>query len=102
MPGTSKDIVERRQSTEGRLDRIEDKIDRLSDALVLMARAEEKLVALEHKYAAQYERMNRFSEKLDAIDKAVTENNYTVQTINRLFWIAIAAAATAVVTNIWM
>ena len=90
------------ESTTSRLDRIEDKIDKLSDAMILMARAEEKLIALEQKYAAQYDRMNKFSEKLDKIEDSVNSNAYTVQTINRLFWIAIAAVAGSIVTNIWM
>jgi anti-sigma-K factor RskA len=89
-------------STSTRLDRIEEKIDKLSDAMILMVRAEEKLIALEQKYAAQYERMNRFSEKLDAIEKTVNSNAQTVTTINKLFWIAIASAAAAIAANIWM
>jgi anti-sigma-K factor RskA len=89
-------------TTGSRLDRIEEKIDKLSDAMILMARAEEKLIALESKYAAQYERMNRFSEKLDAIEKTVNSNAQTVNTINKLFWIAIATAAAAIAANIWM
>jgi uncharacterized coiled-coil protein SlyX len=90
------------ESTTTRLDRIEDKLDKLGDAMVLMVRAEEKLIALESKYAAQYDRMNRFSEKLDAIEKTVNINAQTVNTINKLFWIAIAAASAAIAANIWM
>lgn len=89
-------------NTDNRLDRIEEKIDKLSDAMVTMARAEEKLINLEQKYASQYERMNRFSEKLDHIEKLVNDNAHTVNTINKLFWIAIIAAAGAIATNIWM
>lgn len=89
-------------STSARLDRIEEKIDKLSDAMILMARAEEKLIALEQKYGAQYDRMNKFSEKLDAIEKTVNSNAQTVTTINKLFWIAIASAAAAIAANIWM
>jgi anti-sigma-K factor RskA len=90
------------ESTTTRLDRIEDKLDKLGDAMVLMVRAEEKLIALESKYAAHYDRMNRFSEKLDAIEKTVNINAQTVNTINKLFWIAIAAASAAIAANIWM
>ena len=89
-------------STNTRLDRIEDKLDKLADAMVLMARAEEKLIALESKYASQYERMNKFSEKLDRIEGTVNSNAHTVNTINKLFWIAIAAASAAIAANIWM
>lgn len=87
---------------ESRLDRIEAKIDKLTDAMVSVARAEEKLVNMEQKYAAQYDRMNKFSEKLDELERIVTTNAATVNTINKLFWIAIIAMAGAIATNILM
>ena len=85
-----------------RLDRIENKIDKLADAMVSVARAEEKLVSMEQKYSAQYDRMNKFSEKLDELERIVLANSQTVNTINKLFWIAIIAMAGAIATNIWM
>lgn len=90
------------ESTSSRLDRIEEKLDKLADAMIAMARAEEKLIALEQKYAAQYDRMNKFSEKLDKIETTVNSNGFTVQTISRLFWIAIVAVIGSIATNIWM
>ena len=90
------------ESTGSRLDRIEEKLDKLADAMILMARAEEKLIALEAKYSSQYDRMNKFSEKLDRIEVTVNSNAQTVNTINKLFWIAIAAASAAIAANIWM
>ena len=44
-----------------RLDRIEDKLDKLADAMVAMARAEEKLEALQNEHNKMYERVNRLS-----------------------------------------
>lgn len=85
-----------------RLDRIEAKIDKLSEAMITIARAEEKLVNMEQKYTAQYERLNRFSEKLDELERIVTKNAATVTTINKLFWIAIISMAGAIATNLWM
>ena len=85
-----------------RLNRIEEKIDKLSDAMVAIARTEEKLTGMEQKYSAQYDRMNRFSEKLDSLEKVTTENAQTVTTINKLFWIALIAVAGAIATNILM
>ena len=85
-----------------RLDRIENKIDKLADAMVSVARAEEKLVSMEQKYSAQYDRMNKFSEKLDELERIVTTNAATVNTINKLFWVAIISMAGAIATNILM
>ena len=85
-----------------RLDRIEEKIDNLSDAMVSLARAEEKLIAIEKNNHTNFERMNRFSQKLDDIERKVEENAHTVGVINKLFWILIAAAAAGIVSAIWM
>ena len=85
-----------------RLNRIEEKIDKLSDAMIAIARTEEKLTGMEQKYSAQYDRMNRFSEKIDALEKVTTENAQTVTTINKLFWVALIAVAGAIATNILM
>jgi hypothetical protein len=85
-----------------RLDRIEAKIDKLSDAMVTLARAEEKLISMEQKYSASYDRMNKFSSKLDELERIVTQNAATVNTINKLFWVAIISMAGAIATNILM
>lgn len=89
-------------SEDPRLDRIEAKIDKLTDAMITVARAEEKLLNMEQKYSASYDRMNKFSAKLDDLEKIVTENSATVNTINKLFWIALIAMAGAIATNILM
>lgn len=85
-----------------RLDRIENKIDKLSDAMITVARAEEKLISMEQKYSAQYDRMNKFSSKMDELERLVTQNATTVNTINKLFWVAIISMAGAIATNILM
>jgi len=85
-----------------RLDRIEEKIDNLSDAMVSLARAEEKLVAIEKNNHTNFERMNRFSQKLDDIERKGEENAHTVGVINKLFWILIAAAVAGIMSAIWM
>ena len=74
-----------------RFDRIETKLDKLSDAMVSLARTEEKLASLETDRANQMQRMNRFSEKLDSIEKKCDDNARTVSTINKLFWVVIIA-----------
>jgi tetrahydromethanopterin S-methyltransferase subunit G len=85
---------------EKRLDRIEEKIDRLSEAMVLIARTDEKLVAMEQKYGAQYERMNRFSTKLDDIERQVILNAQVTRNISTLFWILVTAISGGIATMI--
>ncbi len=88
--------------TQSRLDRIEDKLDRLTEAMIQMARTDEKVTALQDDHANQRERMNKLSVKLDDIEKKVDENHRTVKIINKLFWVVIVAAAGAIATNVWM
>ena len=85
-----------------RLDRIEDKIDKLSVAMVSIARAEEKLIAMEQKYSAQYDRMNKFSGKLDDIEAKVTQNASTVMMINKVIGIAVVAIIGALASQYFM
>ena len=49
-----------------------------------------------------YERINRLSVKLDEIQFKVDENARTVNLVNKLFWVAIVAAAGAVASHMWM
>lgn len=90
------------QTQNVRLDRIEEKIDKLADALVAIARTEERLIAMESKNTAQYDRMNNFSKKLDAVEATVNSNASTVHVINKLFWVGIISIAGAIAAQIWM
>jgi len=87
------------QIQDTRLDRIEAKIDSLSEAMVSLARAEEKLIAIEKNNFTHYERMNRFSEKLDELERKVEDTSSTVEVINRLFWIVVVATTGVVVSQ---
>ena len=90
------------ESQQNRLNRIEEKIDKMSEAIIQMARIEEKLDNYEKYRDESWARMNRFSEKLDRIEKKVDDNAHTVGLINKLFWVAIVAFSGAVATQIWM
>lgn len=84
-----------------RLDRIEEKIDKLADAMVSLARTEEKILSMEQQNHNNFERMNRFSQKLDDIEKRVTENAHTVNIINRVAWVATATVIGATIKFFW-
>ena len=89
-------------TTTQRLDRIEEKIDKIADAMISLARAEEKIASIAQQQAHQTERLNRLSEKIDDIAGQAAENTRTVQLINKLFWVVIAAAVAAVTSNFWL
>lgn len=86
-----------RRSDHTRLDRIEEKIDKLSDAMISLARAEERLIAIEKQNFATYERMNKHSVKLDDIDERVAKNESTINIVNKVFWIVTTFAIGAAI-----
>ena len=85
-----------------RLDRIEEKLDQMSEVLISLARFEEKMDAYNEYRERSWDRMNKFSEKLDVIEKKCDDNARTVHTINKLFWVGIVAIITAITAQIWM
>ena len=87
---------------EDRIVRIEQKIDKLAELLVNVARIEEKVTHLKGDHDEQHERMNRFSARLDRIEKMVEENNSTVRIINKLVMAAMIAAVGTFVAQMWM
>lgn len=66
-------------SGEQRLARIETKIDKLSDAMIDLARAEEKLINIDKLGQQHAERMNRFSARMDDIEETVNDQGKTVK-----------------------
>lgn len=85
-----------------RLDRIEDKMDKMADAMVALARFEEKVHGIQEFREQSHKRMNHFDNKLDTIEKLGEENANTVSVINKLFWIIVAVGSSAIAAQIWM
>ena len=88
--------------TNKRLDRIEEKLDQMGEVLVSLARFEEKMDAYNEYRDRSWERMNKFSAKLDIIEKKCDDNARTVHTINKLFWVAIIAIAGSIAAQYFM
>ena len=90
------------ETTESRLDRIEQKIDKLADAMISLARAEEKIIALQDDHENMRERLNKLSVKLDEIQKTVDDNSRTLGIINKVGMALIVAILGAYVAHVWM
>ena len=88
--------AERNAEQAARLDRIEEKIDRMSEAIISLARAEEKIITLTSFSKQQSEQIQNVINKVEALEKRVEANASTVNIINKMFWIVMAAAATAI------
>ena len=85
-----------------RFDRLEQKLDRLAEALVTLARVEEKMRSLERNNENNYDRMNKFSQKLDDIEKKVDENAHTVAIINKVVYLITVAVIGGAIKLMWM
>lgn len=86
-------VVEQSQ----RLDRIETKIDKLAETVVQMARAEEKLVALESDKKILMERMLAFEDRLYGVEKKGDETAAQLSVVNKVFWITTSCIITAMI-----
>jgi|TARA_B100001093_G_C26079862_1_gene698165 tetrahydromethanopterin S-methyltransferase subunit G len=89
-------------TTNARLDRIEEKLDSLTEAMIALARAEEKIAGIKQAQDSGWERMNHFSKKLDSIEEQVRDNANTVSIINKLFWVAVVAISGSIAAQMWM
>lgn len=77
-----------------RLDRIEEKIDKLADAVVSIARAEEKLAGLEQLNIEQHRKLQDVEDRLRIVETKVHDVEGAVGILNKIFWIAISALIT--------
>lgn len=83
-------------SQSDRLDRIENKLDKLSEAIVSLARAEEKIQSMEKFLHQQMDMMLEGQKRLEAVEKSARDNATTINVINKLFWIVMAALAASI------
>ena len=83
-----------------RLQRIEDKLDKMSDAIVALARVEEKIMDLEVRRAEGHERLNRMSAKLDDVDSHVTSMRERMAVMTKIMWVVGTAVVAAIGTHI--
>ena len=72
-----------------RLDRIESKLDSMSEAIISLARAEEKITMLAQYGEQQAAQILKIVERLDEIEKRVGTNEIVVNVINKIFWILV-------------
>ena len=89
-------VQQQREEQAARHDRIEGKLDKLSEAVISIARAEEKIATLTSFSKQQSEMIQHLTIRIDKLEEAVISNSSTVNIINKVFWIIIAASATAI------
>lgn len=86
-----------------RLDRIEEKIDKMADAIIALARAEEKISNLDETTRIILKRMVAQDERLREVEKQNDEAAGTLQTIKSIGWTFVSAIITALAgTLLWI
>jgi hypothetical protein len=85
-----------RQTQFERLDRIEEKIDRMAEAIVALARAEEKIHTLTSFSKQQSEQIQNIINRIDRVEIIVNTNANTIGIINKLFWMMLAGFIAAI------
>lgn len=89
-----------RETQSTRLDRIEEKIDKLADAVVALARAEEKIHTLTSFSKQQSEQIQNIINRIDRVEIIVNTNANTIGIINKLFWMMSAGFIAAITWEI--
>lgn len=89
-----------RETQADRLNRIEEKIDRMAEAIVALARAEEKIHTLTSFSKQQSEQIQNIINRIDRVEIIVNTNANTIGIINKLFWMMLAGFIAAITWEI--
>ena len=88
-----------------RLDRIEEKIDKLSDAIVSIARAEEKLIQLGTLTDVLFKKIEDMNSRMIEMEKTTAETKAFMTSFNKVTWVFVSGLITAlagiVAYNMW-
>jgi len=78
--------------TDARLKRMEDKLDTLSEAIVQMARMEERMISLFKRLDRVDEIFNKLDQRMDQLEQTSIKRGQTIAFAERLFWIVMTGA----------
>ena len=77
---------------DARLERIEKKLDQVGDAIVALARMEERMITLFNRMDTLDVEQNNQNRRLTAIEGRVGNNGQMLRFAERLFWIIVTGA----------
>ena len=87
---------------QARMDRMEAKIDQLADAVIAIARAEEKIAILMQDTKDIKEAIVETTSRVHKIEMKTESNSSDLKTLGKFFWIVVGAAASVAVSAIAM
>lgn len=80
-------------SEEQRLERIERKLDEVGQAIVALARMEERMITLFKRMDGLDQEQAQQGRRLTVVEGKVGSNGQALRFAERIFWIAVTAAA---------
>ena len=83
-----------------RLDRIEEKIDKMAEAVVSLARAEEKIVSLNTTTHAILKRFVEYESRMREVEQKAAESESKLKSITAFIWTLVTAVTAAIVSGI--
>jgi|AJXC01.1.fsa_nt_gi hypothetical protein len=83
-----------------RLDQIEEKIDKLADLVILIARAEERVINLEADSRNSDALIKEIEDKIVCLEICVNTNSMTVDATHKLMWILLTGLIGSFITYI--
>jgi len=90
---------------EDRLTRIEEKVDKLSDAVIAIARAEEKLIQLGTLTDVLFKKIEDMNNRVMDMERTTAETKAFINGFNKLTWIFVSGLLTAIggiiAYNLW-
>ena len=90
---------------EDRLSRIEEKVDKLSEAVISIARAEEKLIQLGTLTDVLFKKIEDMNSRMMDMERSVAETKAFMNGFNKITWVFVSglltAAAAVIVYKLW-
>ena len=78
--------------SDERLCRMEDKLDKLSEAVVEMARMEERLLTIFKRFEHMGAAFKKYDDRVDEIEKQALIKGQKIAFTERLFWMVVTGA----------
>ena len=79
-------------SDDTRLERIEKKLDEVGQAIVALARMEERMITLFKRMDSYDDKQNELQDRLHTLEKRQGINGQTLRFAERMFWVVATAA----------
>lgn len=79
-------------SDDARLERIEKKLDQMSEAIIAMARMEERMITLFKRMDTLDQEQSHHGRRITLVENKVGSNGQSLRFAERVFWIVVTAA----------